>query len=131
MAKQRLARAGRSLRAAPPPARIALVIAVLVAVMLAPALPARVAGLLLVAALAYGPVAVWRRRRSLAASFAVAAWGLAAILLVAAAAPPVTLAIAPLLLLPFGLVAAAHAPGPFPAPSLQPLLHQYQFFLLR
>ena len=110
MARQRLGRAGRSLRAAPLPIRFAAVVVLLAVVLVAPALPARVANLLVVAALVYGPVALWRRQRSLVASLGVAAWGLAAVLFVAAMAPPVTVALFPLLLLPFAVVAAAHTP---------------------
>jgi SpoVK/Ycf46/Vps4 family AAA+-type ATPase len=109
MAGQRLAHARRSLRAAPLPVKAVLVMALLAVVVLASALPAWLADLLLVAALGYGPVAVWRGHRSVWGSLGVAAWGLALILWVAAAAPPVTATVIPLLLLPFAVVAAAHA----------------------
>jgi hypothetical protein len=86
-----------------------LIMAVLAAAMVASVLPARIGNFMLLLALCYGPVAIWRKERSAFASLGVAAWGLAAIMFVAALTPPVTFAIAPLLLLPFGVVAAAHA----------------------
>jgi SpoVK/Ycf46/Vps4 family AAA+-type ATPase len=89
---------------------VVLVLALLAAAVVASALPARVGDLVLLLALCYGPVAIWRRQRSVIASLGVAAWGLAAILFVAALTPPVTLWLAPLLLLPFAVVAAAHSP---------------------
>lgn len=110
MAMQRLAGARLSVRGASPLTRILLVLALLATVMVAFALPPRVADVLLAVALAYGPVAVWLRHRSVAGSLGVAAWGLAAILSVAAMNPPLTLGVAPLMLLPFAVVAAAHAP---------------------
>ena len=110
MARQRLDRVRAAVRTAPLPVKIVLVLALLAAAVVASALPARVGDLVLILALCYGPVAVWRRQRSIFASLGVAAWGLAAILFVAALTPPVTLAIVPLLLLPFAVVAAAHAP---------------------
>ncbi|MFI5082442.1 MAG: hypothetical protein ACHQCE_15310, partial [Streptosporangiales bacterium] len=87
-----------------------LVLALLAAAVVASALPARVGDLVLVLALCYGPIAIWRRQRSVIASLGVAAWGLAAILAVAALTPPVTFWLVPLLLLPFAVVAAAHSP---------------------
>ncbi|HKA98888.1 MAG TPA: AAA family ATPase, partial [Streptosporangiaceae bacterium] len=86
--------------------------AVLAAAVVASALPARVGDLVLILALCYGPVAIWRKQRSVFASLGVAAWGLAAILLVAALTPPLTFWIVPLLLLPFAVVAVAHT-APF------------------
>ncbi|MBO0775830.1 MAG: hypothetical protein J2P34_05905, partial [Actinobacteria bacterium] len=109
MPMQRLAQVLRWLRTAPLFVRILLVVALLAVVVLASALPPQAGDVLVLAALGYGPVAVWRRQRSVLASLGVAAWGLAVILFVAAAAPPLTLAVFPLLLLPFAVVAAAHA----------------------
>ena len=109
MARQRLGRVRAAVRAPPLRFKIVLVIAVLTAAMVAWALPARVGHFMLLLALCYGPVAIWRKQRSVFASLGVAAWGLAAILFVAALTPPVTFAIVPLLLLPFAVVAAAHA----------------------
>jgi SpoVK/Ycf46/Vps4 family AAA+-type ATPase len=87
-----------------------LVLALLAAAVVASALPARVGDLVLLLALCYGPIAIWRKQRSIFASLGVAAWGLAAILFVAALTPPVTFWLVPLLLLPFVVVAAAHSP---------------------
>src|SRR5262249_4263629 len=109
-ARQHLDRVRSAVRSAPLPVKIVLVLAMLAAAVVASALPARVGDLVLVLALCYGPIAVWRRQRSVIASLGVAAWGLAAILFVAALTPPVTLWIAPLLLLPFAVVAAAPSP---------------------
>jgi SpoVK/Ycf46/Vps4 family AAA+-type ATPase len=110
MAGQRLDRIRTAVRTTPLPVKIVLVLALLVAAMLAAELPAQVGDLVLALALCYGPVAVWRKQRSVFASLGVAAWGLAAIFSVAALTPPATAALIPLLLLPFAVVAAAHAP---------------------
>ena len=110
MARQRLDRVRAAVRAAPLPVKIVLVLALLAAAVVASALPARVGDLVLILALCYGPFAIWRKQRSLFASLGVAAWGLAAILSVAALKPPLTFSLAPLLLLPFAVVAAAHSP---------------------
>jgi SpoVK/Ycf46/Vps4 family AAA+-type ATPase len=110
MARQRLDRVRDRVRAAPLAVKVVLVLALLAAAVVASALPARVGDLVLIVALCYGPVAVWRRQRSIFASLGVAAWGLAAILAVAALSPPITATLIPLLLLPFVVVAAAHAP---------------------
>jgi SpoVK/Ycf46/Vps4 family AAA+-type ATPase len=109
-ARQRVDRIRAAVRSAPLPVKIVLVMALLVAAVVASALPARIGDFVLLVALGYGPVAVWRKQRSVFASLGVAAWGLAAILFVAALTPPVTIAIVPLLLLPFAVVAAAHSP---------------------
>ena len=112
MARQRIDRVRSAIRSAPLPVKIVLVMAVLAAAVVASALPARVGDLVLILALCYGPVAIWRKQRSVFASLGVAAWGLAAILLVAALTPPLTFWIVPLLLLPFAVVAVAHS-APF------------------
>lgn len=109
MTRRRLGRVRATVRASPLSFKMVLVTAVLIAAMVASALPGRVGSFVLLLALCYGPVAIWRKQRSVFASLGVAAWGLAAILFVAALTPPVTFAIAPLLLLPFAVVAAAHA----------------------
>ena len=109
-ARQHLDRVRSAVRSAPLPVKVLLVLAVLAAAVVASALPARVGDLVLLVALCYGPVAIVRRQHSVIASLGVAAWGLAAILFVAALTPPVTFAIVPLLLLPFAVVAAAHSP---------------------
>jgi len=112
IARQRADRVRAAVRSAPLPVKIVLVLAVLAAAVVASALPARVGDLVLLLALCYGPVAVWRKQRSVFASLGVAAWGLAAILFVAALtpAPPSTYWLFPLVLLPFAVVAAAHSP---------------------
>jgi SpoVK/Ycf46/Vps4 family AAA+-type ATPase len=110
MARQRVDRVRSAVRSAPLPVKIVLVMAVLAAAVVASALPARVGDLVLLLALCYGPVAILRKQRSVFASLGVAAWGLAAILFVAALTPPITFWIVPLLLLPFAVVAAAHSP---------------------
>ena len=112
MARQRLDRVRAAVRTAPLPVKIVLVLAVLAAAVVASALPARVGDLVLILALCYGPIAIWRKQRSVFASLGVAAWGLAAILLVAALTPPLTFWLVPLLLLPFSVVAVAHS-APF------------------
>ncbi|MGE5135425.1 MAG: AAA family ATPase [Gemmatimonadota bacterium] len=88
--------------------KILLVMALMAAVTLASVLPPQAGDVLIIAALIYGPVAVWRGQRSLPASLGVAVWGLAAILFVAGLTPPLTVAVFPLILLPFAVVAAAH-----------------------
>jgi SpoVK/Ycf46/Vps4 family AAA+-type ATPase len=109
-ARQRLDRIRTAIRTAPLPVKVVLVLALLAAAVITAVLPAQVGDLILVLALCYGPVAVWRRQRSVFASLGVAAWGLAVILFVAALTPPLTAGLIPLLLLPFAVVAAAHAP---------------------
>jgi len=109
-ARQWLDRIRTAIGTAPLPVKILLVLALLAAAAIAAYLPAQVGDLILVLALGYGPVALWRKQRSVVASLAVAAWGLAAILFVAALTPPLTAGLIPLLLLPFAVVAAAHAP---------------------
>jgi SpoVK/Ycf46/Vps4 family AAA+-type ATPase len=110
LARQRLDRVRAAIRTAPFPVKIALVAALLAAAVLASWLPARVGSLVLLLALCYGPIAVWRKQRSVFASLGIAAWGLAAILYVAELRPPIKVSLFPLLLLPFAVVAAAHSP---------------------
>ena len=64
----------------------------------------------MVAALVYGPVAIWREHRSWVASIFVAAWGLLAVLTVAAVVGRFSSGIVPLLLLPCAAVAVSHLP---------------------
>ncbi len=99
MAQERLAAVRRSLAEAPLPFKILLLGALLLAGVFA-------APFLIVAALIYAPVAVFAGHRSLVASLAVAVWGLA---VVTGLAGNYRSAVAPLLLLPFAVVAAAHA----------------------
>src|SRR5438552_12909025 len=109
-ARQRLDRVRSAVLSAPLPVKIVLVLALLAVAVVASAVPAQVGDLVVVLALCYGPVAIWRRQRSVIASIGVAVWGEAAILFVAAMTNSVTLWLFPLLLLPFAVVAAAHSP---------------------
>ncbi|HEY9243078.1 MAG TPA: AAA family ATPase [Streptosporangiaceae bacterium] len=88
--------------------KILLVIALLIIVVLGFSLGPRVLDLLLLVAIGYGPVAVWRGSTSVIASVFVAAWGLAAVLVVAGVTNRLGAAIVPLLLLPCAAVAAGH-----------------------
>jgi len=108
MAQERLARARQAIGAAPLPVKILLVIAVLIIVVLTFSLGPRALDLLLVIAIGYGPVAVWRGSTSVAASVFVGAWGLAAVLVVGGVTNRIGAGIVPLLLLPCAAVAAAH-----------------------
>ena len=108
MAQEGLARVRQAVRSASLPVKILLVLAVLIIIVLALALGARFWDLLVVAALVYGPVAVWRGHRSWVASVFVGAWGLAAILAIAAVAGRFSSGVVPLLLLPCAAVAVSH-----------------------
>ena len=108
MAQEGLARVRQAVRSASLPAKILLVLAVLIIIVLAVGLGARFWDLLVVAALVYGPVAVWRGHRSWMASVFVAAWGLVAVLAIAAVAGRFSSGIVPLLLLPCAAVAVSH-----------------------
>ena len=83
MAQEGLARVRQAVRSASLPVKILLVLAVLIIVVLALGLGARFWDLFLLAALIYGPVAVWRGHRSWVASVFVAAWGVVAVLAIA------------------------------------------------
>jgi SpoVK/Ycf46/Vps4 family AAA+-type ATPase len=103
VARNRASRLRDALRGAPPPARAALVLAlIVVGVFVAPG----AAAVAVVVALVYAPAGLWLARRSLAASLAVAVWGLA---VTAGLAGHLGAGLAPLFLLPFAAVAAAHA----------------------
>jgi len=110
MAQEGLARVRQAVRSASLPVKILLVLAVLIIVVLALGLGARFWDLLLLAALIYGPVAVWRGHRSWVASVFVAAWGVVAVLAIAAVAGRFSSGIVPLVLLPCAAAAAAHLP---------------------
>ncbi|MDX6390877.1 MAG: hypothetical protein QOJ73_1940 [Streptosporangiaceae bacterium] len=99
MAQERLDAVRRALSEAPLPLKIVLVAALLLLAVIA-ALP------LIVAAFIYAPIAVFAGHRSLVASLAVAVWGLA---VVSGFSGSYRTAVAPLLLLPFAMVAGAHA----------------------
>jgi hypothetical protein len=112
MAQEGLARVRQAVRSASLPVKILLVLAVLIIVVLALSLGlgARFWDLFLLAALIYGPVAVWRGHRSWVASVFVAGWGLVAILAIAAVAGRFSSGIVPLLLLPCAAAAASYLP---------------------
>jgi SpoVK/Ycf46/Vps4 family AAA+-type ATPase len=110
MAQEGLARARQAVRAASLPVKILLVLGVLIIIVLALSLGTRFWDLFVVAALAYGPVAIWREHRSWVASVFVAAWGLLAIVTVAAVVGRFSSGIVPLLLLPCAAVAVSHLP---------------------
>src|SRR5215467_8706926 len=78
-ARERLDQVRDSLRAAPTPVKVLLVIAVLALVIFVPFLKERLADLILLIPLLYGPYAVWRGRTSLLASVGVGLWGIAVI----------------------------------------------------
>jgi SpoVK/Ycf46/Vps4 family AAA+-type ATPase len=99
MAQERLAAVRRSLSEAPLPYKIVLAMALLLAGIFA-------APFLIVAAFIYAPIAVFAGHRSLVASLAVAVWGVA---VVSAFSGGYRTDVAPLMLLPFAMVAAAHA----------------------
>jgi len=109
MARERLDRVRQRLRAMPMPVKVLLVIAVLAVVVLIPFLGGRLADLIVVVPLLYGPVAVWRGHRSVLASVGVGLWGVAAVSAAAASFETTSFAAVPLLLLPVAVVAAAHA----------------------
>jgi hypothetical protein len=99
MAQERLAAVRRMLALAPLPVKILLVAALLL-------LGVFTLPFLIVAAFIYAPIAVFAGHRSLAASLAVAVWGLA---VVSGFSGSYRTAVAPLMLLPFAMVAGAHA----------------------
>jgi len=110
MAQEGLARVRRAVRSASLPVKILLVLALLIIVVLTLSLGPRFLDLFVIAGLAYGPVAVWRGHRSWVASVFVAAWGLVAILAIAAVAGRFSSGIVPLLLLPCAAAAVSHVP---------------------
>jgi len=106
MARERIDLLRQKLRAAPGPVKVLLVAAVLVLVVITPFL-GRLAYLIVVVPLLYGPVAVARRSRSVLASVGVGIWGLAAVSIAAAKFQRGSDAV-PLLLIPVAAVLAAH-----------------------
>jgi SpoVK/Ycf46/Vps4 family AAA+-type ATPase len=108
MAQEGLARVRQAVRGASLQVKILLVLAVLIIIVLALSLGTRFWDLFVVAALVYGPVAIWREHRSWVASVFVAAWGLLAIVTVAAVVGRFSSGIVPLLLLPCAAVAVSH-----------------------
>ncbi len=108
MAQEGLARVRQAVRSASLPVKILLVLGVLIFIVLAGALGPRFWDAFVIAALVYGPVAVWRGHRSWPASVFVAAWGLVAVLAIAAVAGRFSSGIVPLALLPCAAVPVSH-----------------------
>jgi len=108
MAQEGLARVRQAVRSASLPVKILLVLAILIIIVLAAGLGPRFWDLFVVAALVYGPVAVWRGHRTWLASVFVAAWGLVAVLAIAAVAGRFSSGIVPLALLPCAAVPVSH-----------------------
>jgi SpoVK/Ycf46/Vps4 family AAA+-type ATPase len=109
-ARERLDQVRDALRAAPTPVKVVLVAAVLALVIFVPFLKVRLADLIVVIPLLYGPYAVWRGRTSLLASIGVGLWGIAVVTAVAVKLQGGSADFVPFLLLPVAVVAAAHAP---------------------
>ena len=109
-ARERLDRVREALRTAPAPVKVVLVAAVLVLVVAVPFLGVRLADLIVIFPLIYGPYAVWRGRSTLLASVGAGLWGVAVVAVVAAKLQRGGWQFVPFLLLPVAAVAAAHAP---------------------
>jgi len=109
VARERIDLLRQKLRAAPAPVKVAGVAAVLVLVVMTPFLWGRLAYLIIVIPLLYGPIAVVRGSRSVIASVGVGLWGLAIISIVAAKLQQGS-DVVPLLLLPVAVVLVAHFP---------------------
>jgi SpoVK/Ycf46/Vps4 family AAA+-type ATPase len=107
MARERIDLLRQKFRATPGPVKVLLVAAVLVLVVITPFL-GRLAYLIVVVPLLYGPVAVARGSRSVLASVGVGIWGLAAVSIAAAKFQQGS-DVVPLLLIPVAAVLAAHA----------------------
>ena len=110
MARERIDLLRQKMRATPAPVKAAGVVAVLVLVVMTPFLWGRLAYLIVVVPLLYGPVAVVRRSRSVLASVGVGLWGLAILSIAAAKFQQNSFDVVPLLLLPVAVVLAAHSP---------------------
>jgi SpoVK/Ycf46/Vps4 family AAA+-type ATPase len=110
MARERIDLLRQKLRATPAPVKVVLVTAVLVLVVMTPFLGGRLAYLIVVVPLLYGPVAVVRGSRSVIASIGVGIWGLAVISIAAAKFQQNSFDVVPLLLLPVAVVLVAHSP---------------------
>ena len=108
MAQEGLARVRQAVRSASLPVKILLVLAIVIVIVLAAGLGPRFWDVFVVAALVYGPVAVWRGHRSWLASVFVAAWGVVATLAIAAVAGRFSSGITPLALLPCAAVPVSH-----------------------
>src|SRR6516225_2938081 len=110
VAQDRIDLLRQKLRATPLPVKVIGVAAVLVLVVMAPFLLGRLAYLIVVVPLLYGPVAVVRGSRSIIASVGVGLWGLAVISIAAAKFQRDSFDVVPLLLLPVVVVLVAHFP---------------------
>src|SRR6202020_2104174 len=110
VAQEGLARVRQAVRAASLPVKILLVLAVLVTIVLALSLGARFWDVFVVAALVYGPVAIWREHRAGVASILGAPGGLVGWRTVAAVVARFSSGLVPLLLLPSAGVAVSHLP---------------------
>jgi SpoVK/Ycf46/Vps4 family AAA+-type ATPase len=110
VARDRIDLLRQKLRATPAPVKVAGVAAVLVLVVLTPFLWGRLAYLIIVVPLLYGPIAVVRGSRSVIASVGVGLWGLAVVSIAAAKFQQDSFDVVPLLLLPVAVVLVAHAP---------------------
>jgi SpoVK/Ycf46/Vps4 family AAA+-type ATPase len=108
VARERIDLLRQKLRAAPAPVKVAGVVAVLVLVVMTPFLWGRLAYLIIVVPLLYGPIAVVRGSRSVIASVGVGLWGLAVISIAAAKFQQDSFDVVPLLLLPVAVVLVAH-----------------------
>ncbi len=108
MVRDRIDLLRQKVRATPAPVKVIGVAAVLVLVVMTPFLWGRLAYLIVVVPLLYGPIAVVRRSRSVLASVGVGLWGLAIISMAAAKFQRSSFDVVPLLLLPVGVVLAAH-----------------------
>src|SRR5262244_2977779 len=110
VARDRIDLLRQKLRATPAPVKVVLVTAVLVLVVMTPFLLGRLAYLIVVVPLLYGPVAVVRGSRSVLASVGVGIWGLAVISIAAAKFQQNSFDAVPLLLLPMAVMLVAHFP---------------------
>src|SRR6266516_5360073 len=108
MVRDRIDLLRQKVRATPAPVKVIGVAAVLVLVVMTPFLLGRLAYLIVVVPLLYGPVAVVRGSRSILASVGVGIWGLAVISIAAAKFQRNSFDVVPLLLLPVVDVLVAH-----------------------
>src|SRR5262249_11142579 len=120
MSRERIDSLRQKLRETPAPVKVVLVTAVLVLVVMTPFLLGRLAYLIVVVPLLYGPVAVVRGSRSVLASVGVGIWGLAVISIAAAKFQQNSFDAVPLLLLPAAVRLAAPFPPLAPAADRRP-----------
>src|SRR5215472_11419631 len=110
VARDRIDLLRQKLRATPAPVKALGVAVVLVLVVMTPFLWGRLAYLIVVVPLLYGPIAVVRGGRSIIASVGVGLWGLAVISIAAAKFQQDSFDGVPLLLLPVAVVLVTHFP---------------------